>query len=96
MGNPSLAQSTGATLDYYLGVVRSNWSYIPSGQQQCPLGEGYNFDFYNLYDISAGWTGINFLKAHYVEYTDATFTTLKVRTGTLSGCRGNVVGLSVT
>lgn len=81
MGNPSLGQSSGTTLDYYLGVVVGNWNYIPSGQQQCPLGEGYNFNLYNDLNATAGQTGATFLKARYVEFTDAKFTTPKVRQG---------------
>ncbi|HXW13398.1 MAG TPA: hypothetical protein VEN79_02720, partial [Terriglobia bacterium] len=79
-GAPVLGQASpvGKTRTYYVAADEVNWDYAPSGRDQamgCPFDE-----------IAKGYTepgphriGRVYKKAIYREYTDASFSTLKVR-----------------
>ena len=72
------AEPAGKTRTYYVAVDEVNWDYAPSGRDEAMGGP---FD-----EIAKGYTepgphqiGRVYKKAIYREYTDASFTTLKVR-----------------
>eukprot|EP00808_Paulinella_micropora_P000923 g76860.t1 len=58
---------------YYIAAEEMEWDYRPSG----PLSSGHG-DIWLVNDESQGQIGSVYLKARYVEYTDATFSTRKL------------------
>jgi FtsP/CotA-like multicopper oxidase with cupredoxin domain len=65
---------------YYIAADELIWDYTPSGMNQIT---GKNFDELQSYFTKPGptWIGSKSKKALYREYTDASFATLKPRTG---------------
>jgi FtsP/CotA-like multicopper oxidase with cupredoxin domain len=80
-GQGKSAESAGKTRTYYVAADEVNWNYTPSGRDEAM---GMPFD-----ELQKGYTepgphriGSVYKKAQYREYTDATFSTLKVRPAT--------------
>ena len=78
------SESAGKTRTYYVAAVEMNWDYAPSGRDEAM---GMPFDeIAKLYTESGPHRiGRVYKKAIYREYTDATFSTLKV-----ASCRGAI------
>jgi hephaestin len=77
-GQATLGELTGKTRTYYVAADEVNWDYAPSGRDEAM---GHPFD-----EIAKGYTepgphriGRVYKKAIYREYTDDSFSTLKVR-----------------
>jgi manganese oxidase len=72
------AQPVGKTRTYYVAADEVNWDYAPSGRDEA-MDMPFD-DIAKLYTESGPHRiGRVYKKAIYREYTDATFTTLKVR-----------------
>ena len=72
------SEPTGKTRTYYVAAVEVNWDYAPSGRDET-MGMPFD-DIAKLYTESGPHRiGRVYKKAIYLEYTDATFSTLKVR-----------------
>lgn len=74
--NPNIYQIR----DYYIAAEEVVWDYAPFGGEMCG-GSLVNFSDNAATFVKAGPTSIGrrYVKALYVEYTDATFTQKKVR-----------------
>jgi FtsP/CotA-like multicopper oxidase with cupredoxin domain len=72
------SESAGKTRTYYVAADEVNWDYAPSGRDEA-MGMPFD-DLAKLYTESGPHRiGRMYKKAIYREYTDATFSTLKVR-----------------
>ena len=71
-------QSAGKTRSYYIAVDEVDWDYGPDGVNKMM---GMNFDGYAATFMQSGPHSIGkvYRKAIYREYTDASFTQLKLR-----------------
>lgn len=67
------------TREYFIAAVPEVWDYVPFGGEMCG-GSKVNFSDNAKTFVEAGpdRIGSKYLKALYVEYTDATFKTRKV------------------
>jgi hypothetical protein len=68
------------TREYFVAAVVEAWDYVPFGGEMCG-GSKVNFSDNAKTFVEPGpdRIGNKYLKALYVEYTDATFKTRKVR-----------------
>ncbi|MGB6200331.1 MAG: hypothetical protein WA871_13020 [Candidatus Acidiferrales bacterium] len=72
------SEPAGKTRTYYVAADEVNWDYAPSGRDEA-MGMPFD-DIAKLYTESGPHRiGRVYKKAIYREYTDATFSTLKVR-----------------
>jgi hypothetical protein len=78
------------TREYFIAAVVEAWDYVPFGGEMCG-GSKVNFSDNAKTFVEPGpdRIGNKYLKAMYVEYTDATFKTRKVRE--LAGVNGDTI-----
>jgi hypothetical protein len=78
--SPLLLSHALQTREYFVAAVVEAWDYVPFGGEMCG-GSKVNFSDNAKTFVEPGpdRIGNKYLKALYVEYTDATFKTRKVR-----------------
>lgn len=77
-GQEKANRSGGKTRTYYVAADEVNWNYAPAGRDEA-MGEPFD-EISKLYTVSGPHRiGAVYKKAIYREYTDASFSTLKVR-----------------
>lgn len=76
------------TREYFIAAEEEVWDYVPFGGEMCG-GSKVNFSDNAKTFVQPGpdRVGNKYLKARYVEYTDATFTQKKVRGNGIQICR---------
>ncbi len=72
------AEAAGKVRQYHIAANEIQWNYAPSGSNQF-LGAPFTPEENIFVGAAADRIGSTYKKAQYVEYTDATFTTAKVR-----------------
>ncbi|WIA14174.1 hypothetical protein OEZ85_002716 [Tetradesmus obliquus] len=79
-GKAPVQKLDGRTREYFIAAVPEVWDYVPFGGEMCG-GSKVNFSDNAKTFVEAGpeRIGSKYLKALYVEYTDATFKTRKRR-----------------
>ncbi|KAF6265588.1 Cupredoxin [Scenedesmus sp. NREL 46B-D3] len=79
-GTAPVQNLTGKTREYFIAAVAEVWDYVPFGGEMCG-GSKVNFSDNAKTFVEPGpdRIGNKYLKAMYVEYTDATFKTRKRR-----------------